>query len=613
MSTMHRLRRIAVAAFMVVAAGLAAQPYPGVYDAVSPVPRRGPVRVFVMPDGSGYRFMMAGGDDFRFECTPVAGNEYECAGEISFTARFDDGGDELVVITDAFGPDASPIRAPLHASGDSVEVNEYRGFVDEDWAYLQVLTTPTQDNIAMRWFLGEVLLDTPVAVASDGALEGEADGVSFSLVVEGDRAMFSAPGSGLPDTVYARVLESRADAPVLTADVGPRFDDYSVSGDLASAFESWYSASLPPSAGASARTLAVVSRIELDAGDGVLSDLSPGGTLLISHVPSSARVTVLESTTGANVASFELERPLDGPPHFAWSPDDSEIAMGLDAGFFGGDREERIDIFRLSPADGSVANLTGDEQVSSDSIASGPRTLDLAPTWVGSRNLVFERRSERDVIIAELDLESRTVTKGADLPAEPGFPLASVFSFAPMTGELFSDFEVAWGEDDGVRAIGPEARRVRMDLETGYPLSVQLSAATFDGRSLLLVPNSLARGLPDPDAQPLIYDREMGDLAPLLPGVPGTRQLLGAAFSPDGSKIVYLFSDLGAERDVLAVRDVDDPASETVLVAGMPGYPSQPLVVTGDPGLDWGANDRVLVPFDGHRRALVLTLGRVRE
>jgi hypothetical protein len=276
------------------------------------------------------------------------------------------------------------------------------------------------------------------------------------------------------------------------------------------------------------------------------------------------------------------------------------------APFAGEDMDADLDLHLLSLADGSIRNLTAQEQVSQESIPREERKRDLAPLWVGPEQLAFERRNAEEVVIAELDLATRTVTQ-AVTPPSAMYPSAGILAFAPMTGELFTTFEVGGWIDEGLRVISPGGRLARMEKEFSYPLLPDLSAVTFDGAHVLLVPPSVGRS-EDPEDQPVIYDREADEFRPLLPGEPGARQALGAAFSPDGSKVVYLYRDLAAERDVLAVRDLGEPDSEQVLIESVPGHPNHPLIAYGDPGMDWAANDTVLVPMDGRRRIMVVTL-----
>ena len=596
---------VTIALLLAVGSALVAQQYEGVYYLVRPAPQDQSVRIVVMPREPGYRVIFAVGGELDFDCTSTGADEYECTGEIDSTARIADDGQELVIFIDEFGADASPIRAPLQSSDPSLPADEYHGFVDEDRYFLKAVLTPTSDGMAMRWFLGEIGFDALATESARGVLSGDLEGDRFSVTIDPEQLLFDVDDN-VSEWLFARVLPGRADEPIRTTDVGPRFGDHRVAGTMRTAFESWYGTAPPASVDVPARDLTVASRHELDAGERRMSYLSPAGDRLVSYASSSDVITVHDVATGDDLVSFELAEEMSAPQVFAWSPDGSAIAIGIVAPFAGEDMEADLDLHLLSLADGSIRNLTAQEQVSQESIPREERKRDLAPLWVGPEQLAFERRNAEEVVIAELDLATRTVTQ-AVTPPSAMYPSAGILAFAPMTGELFTTFEVGGWIDEGLRVISPGGRLARMEKEFSYPLLPDLSAVTFDGAHVLLVPPSVGRS-EDPEDQPVIYDREADEFRPLLPGEPGARQALGAAFSPDGSKVVYLSRALAAERDVLAVRDLGEPDSEQILIESVPGHPNHSLVAYGDPGMDWAANDTVLVPMDGRRRIMVVTL-----
>jgi hypothetical protein len=83
---------------------------------------------------------------------------------------------------------------------------------------------------------------------------------------------------------------------------------------------------------------------------------------------------------------------------------------------------------------------------------------------------------------------------------------------------------------------------------------------------------------------------------------------MAAAFSPDGSKVLYAYRDLQSFTDTLAVRNIESGSSECVLLAEIENGAATPDPYRGLFGIQWAANDRVMVITGDSRGAILFTL-----
>ena len=596
---------LAVVTLMLLAGVASAQELTGMFEVVTPPPEQ-TARLLIEPAEQGYRLLFMGGAETSFQCTEQTDSELTCSGDFPITVRRDRASNEVHLTGDAVGPDPIILQYVPRASGGEAKV--YRAEFEND-GFMEATIVSGSDGSRMHWFGGEIVFDAILTREADGFLRGSVNNSQLSVTVDGDKATLLIEGIGMPQMTLGRVVYGDAGVPVRVADVGARFGDYALEGNLSTAFETWHGRALPPSARVSAERLAVRERLTLETGERTFSHLSPNGRFFLSHEQLNTSISIHESEAGEPVQTFTLPYPFDAPHTLSWSPRDNAIALARDAGLFGGIPGSRHDLFLLRREDGRVVNLTDESSVSSDSISTTEPSANLSATWVTPGRIVFERRDETQITVAAIDLSSRTVSRVVELPTTGG-PTPAVLEFVPLTGELLATFPVdLFYDDNGVWTVGPGGRQFEIEVPFARNTNLVLGDVSFDGRYLLLMPDRMIRGVVESDAQPFILDRASGERVPIIPNASADELVLGAVFSPDGSKLLHLYRDARAKRDVLAVRDLANREANAVLIPDFPGYPNRPTMFFGDPGISWAANDRVMIAYDEWSRVMLLTVG----
>ena len=154
----------------------------------------------------------------------------------------------------------------------------------------------------------------------------------------------------------------------------------------------------------------------------------------------------------------------------------------------------------------------------------------------------------------------------------------------------------------------PVPRQILRNTEFDYVFVALHEVAFTDDKALIYFPQmvldtSIATG----HAPIMLLDLENGETTDFSPGT--SFRLLDATFSPDGKKILYTYRQKQGPGFFLAVREVGND-SETVLLETdeEPGI-SLKNRGYGLIGLDWAANDAILVLTQLGKSALLIRLG----
>lgn len=302
------------------------------------------------------------------------------------------------------------------------------------------------------------------------------------------------------------------------------------------------------------------------------------------------------------VSEVQLDAELLSPHAVRWSPDSSRLVHASDPfSMRDGDLELVI------PQSGEQRTLTpgAAEYVSfSDDTTGGP--IDITPLWVDRETIVFQRatrRGEWQIRLYEISAEGGAAKLILNTEI-PDLRLTSL-AFSPETGMFFftSVGPAGNSETNGIWTIAPEQTRPRRMFANNSQSDMAMLDVAFDGRYLVAVTVGHFDLRNANGEVPLIVEIPDGDGREFVP--PG-RRLRAAAFSPDGSKLLYVHTDASGSDGVLAVRD-SDWGEEHVLLRDLPQAAPSPVLLGGT-SLFWAQNDLVLLVTAEGRTARLIEL-----
>lgn len=296
------------------------------------------------------------------------------------------------------------------------------------------------------------------------------------------------------------------------------------------------------------------------------------------------------------------------PESIAWAPDSSAVAFSLEAAKFLIDS----DIYVFEVDAGELRNLTDDGLERPDLLgdeSEEPFLIDDVPAWSpDSQSLVFARtrwdpggrRGTTMVRIERAGGETDTLfSVDFNLPFAVYFPIQWLEGDRLLYTVLLPDnddernglyLSALDGSDDRLLVPGDSASEVPGPWVTDV---------APDGAAATLY-SVLEFGQFGGDAGVFhLVDLESGELTPLETGEePEARIGLPPTLSPDGETLLFTVST-GGER-LLAVQDVATgemaALTDDVEFTGVVGFR----------GLDWAANDTVLIPFGDASKLLTL-------
>ena len=319
----------------------------------------------------------------------------------------------------------------------------------------------------------------------------------------------------------------------------------------------------------SASALQSTNLRQVDLADQHIIGLSPNGAWLITSKQAQLCVvatdTLLEKTcVEAKYVDF---------PTLAWSPDSRRVAWTEDWA----KRAVDSDIWVLEVASGKLTNLTDDGFAGTMVQAvdtNAQITVDVAPAWSpDGASLVFARTpADRD----STNLYRVAATGG---PPEqialvtPGYGLAIYRGvFVHADGSII--YTIAHGdtsyERNGVWRINADGSNPQQLVankpfstdspQKGVPIVVDVNFS----HALLYWIKSTSRFFPSPNVSLYsLLDLQTGTITPLKEVAADASQTIGfvgptaATFSPDGTKVLYVYRD-AKFQSVLAVRDLVD-------------------------------------------------------
>jgi len=347
-------------------------------------------------------------------------------------------------------------------------------------------------------------------------------------------------------------------------------------------------------------------RLELD-GEPVA--LSPDGRWVAGRGPEQEFCLWEVATLDATCAGQDLAIR---PESITWAPDSSAVAFSLEAARFFIDSD--IYVFEVDTKE--LRNLTDDGLERPDLLGDEgdePFLIDDVPAWSpDSQSLIFAR--------TRWDPEGRRGTAMVRIERAGG-ETDTLFS-VDVNLPFAVYFPIQWLEGD--RLLYTLLLPDNDDERNGLYLS------DLDGSDdRLLVPGDSASEVPGPwvtdvapdGASATLYsylefgqfgaeagvfhlvDIESGEITSIETGEePETRIGLPPSLSPDGETLLFTVSTRG-ER-LLAVQDV---ATGDLAILG----DDVEFTGVGFRGLDWAANDTVLIPF--RDASMLLTLERVTD
>jgi Tol biopolymer transport system component len=362
----------------------------------------------------------------------------------------------------------------------------------------------------------------------------------------------------------------------------------------------------PLSAGKSASELKVASQSQAFIEETQLLSLSPDGKWLFGQRLESA--CIFDSSTLAEKVCVSWKSSID-PTGISWSPDSQRVAFTENLSAL---NESDIWVFDIST--GALNNLTNDglEGDISSSIqrAQSKETivnLDSLPTWSpDGKTLAFVRSTygdKKETFICLIPVTGGEVTKVIIADSTHSLAVWHGVRWTPDGKKIL--FTITVLEDttgkNGIWIVdktGKNIKQLAKDKEGwGY---VSLYDVSAKGDKILIgYPRALTRADKNPNLCFFeLLDLKTGAITPLIESPtdldPSSTEVrfyspTQAAFSPDGSKIIYHYNQGGADQPTpqLVVRDVND-TQEAVLA-------SHTIYQGEDVGssLFWGENDTV--------------------
>lgn len=338
----------------------------------------------------------------------------------------------------------------------------------------------------------------------------------------------------------------------------------------------------PPSASHAATTLSVAGETELWghalSPDGQWMAATQAGDLCVYPVETPDDVRCF-SPRGCQVSASSIQ----------WSPDGDRIAFTeLHQDYI------ESDLWVLHVESGTLVDLTddGDDRCGTErTLVSGP--MDIMPVWSpDGESIAFYRSSDEGLSLYSVAADGGTPRK---LLSDPNVGGASLlwtakerFVYAPLTAD--TDRAGLWVLDQD---SGAPERLMEADLDMGPPWLMDISA---QGDVALIIYRFRASqtlySLPSVSYCALVH-LDTGNVEPLMTAAGEQGGFYGptvAAFSPDGSKVIYSYKDAQSEEVRVAVRDLKGGQERVLLTL------EQTEPFWGAHRLTWAENDTIYLP-----------------
>ena len=349
----------------------------------------------------------------------------------------------------------------------------------------------------------------------------------------------------------------------------------------------------------------VAESVNIDT-DGFAPVLSPDGRWVAGLKDLDERqLCVWKVSTGEERCNGESERVADAS--IAWSPDSRQVAYSQNG------HQLDSDVFVLDVRSNSLTNLTEDDvdDLKAGSTARQFVIYDQWPAWSpDGTELAFIRilnprddEGQRQLSLARVILETGQVVRGPEMVTEE--PLTLVAETVGMITPLL------WLEDGTVVFAIRGGRDITgvytSDVISGLPVRIETDPAIPVAKTPVLTGATAGGGrltfywlwediaIDDEFYRYGWFDRVSSELNPLVFDAPlGQAVAAPPRFSPDGTALVYGFSgDEATNRDsTILVQDIE--SGEALVV--MEGVSLQ--LWEGVPGLEWTANDQLVLPLD---------------
>lgn len=348
-----------------------------------------------------------------------------------------------------------------------------------------------------------------------------------------------------------------------------------------------------------AADLRVLERRDLAIGGGRIRSFSPDGRWLA--VDRGPRFCVHDVETLAEQACVELSYGRIDLRTVAWSPDGARIAFTEDLFV----RLHESDLWVLEVEGGDLTNLTDDGVAGSvlKPEAEGVQAqLDGVPAWSpDGMTLAFVRSpsSRNGTAIYRVSLGDNAPEKLLDVAGGGAFAVPYGLRWTDDGAHLV--YSVVYPRSDEPNnglwiadRDGRNARRVvEAEREKGPPFLIDVARAGDGDRALVFYYKLAAQLSGGPNVSLVaLVDLRTGTVEPIKRAGGDATEFSGpinAVFSPDGSKLLYAYRQIGGEHR-LVVRDLDG-GDEHVLAT----FKESAGAIDIGQGLVWAGNDWVYV------------------
>ncbi|CAG0928308.1 hypothetical protein TFLX_00833 [Thermoflexales bacterium] len=362
----------------------------------------------------------------------------------------------------------------------------------------------------------------------------------------------------------------------------------------------------PPSASKAVTDLTVTAQRELEIEGTRLISLSPDGQWLVATRGKAICIVAVE--TLADKHCIDLQTGSPDVRALVWSPDSKRLVFTEDLMRF----MLESDVWLLDIEGGQLTNLTPDE-VTGGFLKQGKEAgtlLDAVPGWSPDGQTVIFSRSDRaagSTSLYRLSIKGGTPEKIIEATSQG--PLALWYSprwlgnnklvYTVLHPKLSEPANGIWLADSN----GQNARQLLApDPKIGPPALADVSPKS--DYALVWYPMFAGQyGAESNVTWFALLDLNKGESVPLKPAGEFMSPA-NARFSPDGSKLAYVYRTLDKQVN-LVIRDVQSGAENTVLTqSGILGANTESPMQ----GLDWANND-TLYAATGPGVGVLLTLG----